>query len=252
MLGRARQDMPPRRAEPAAAPATLVSPALAVPQVLPGPRARMRIRRPASDSVLRWSRFVKIMRLVLPAVALGMVVALVAWPFIFGSGIQIKPTGEVVMLKPRYTGTTPDNASYTVEAASARHVGRGRETDARVELTTPFAGVTLADGAYLGLRAAAGLLDQSKRSLELSGGVQLLSADGYRLETESASLSGENKRAYGDKPISAWGPNAHLTANGFRIEDKGQTLIFTGPAKLELTLPEAKPDPKLSSDEAVR
>lgn len=235
----------PMAKAPASPPATLVSPALAVPPVQSGLKGRMRVQRPATQAVERWSRFVRMMRWFLPAVAVLLVAALIAWPLVFGGTAGMRRDGgELVMNKPRYTGTTEDSTAYTVEAEAARHVG-GDEASARVELTKPFAGVTLSDGSYLGLRAAAGLLDQAARSLSLTGGVQLFSDQGYRLETATAELSGDSRRAWGDSPVAGWGPRAKLSATGFRIEDKGETLIFTGPATLTLTVPAAEPDPSI-------
>lgn len=234
----------PMAKAPAPPPATLVSPALAVPPVQSGIKGRMRVQRPATHAVERWSRFVRTMRWVLPGVAVLLVAALIASLVLGGGAGMRRDGGELVMSKPRYTGTTEDSTAYTVEADAARHVG-GDEASARVELTKPFAGVTLSDGSYLGLRAAAGLLDQAARSLSLTGGVQLFSDQGYRLETATAELSGDSRRAWGDSPVAGWGPRAKLSAAGFRIEDKGETLIFTGPARLTLTVPAAEPDPSI-------
>ena len=54
----------------------------------------------------------------------------------------------------------------------------------------------------------------------------------------SAAAASVKNRAWGDKPVIAHGPKGTIEASGFRVEDKGQTIIFTGKAKVLLRLDE--------------
>jgi lipopolysaccharide export system protein LptC len=46
----------------------------------------------------------------------------------------------------------------------------------------------------------------------------------------------KDKSAWGDKPVYAKGPKATVQSQGFKVVDNGQTVIFTGKAKVVLNL----------------
>ncbi|MCW5774283.1 MAG: hypothetical protein KIT16_21755, partial [Rhodospirillaceae bacterium] len=43
-------------------------------------------------------------------------------------------------------------------------------------------------------------------------------------------------RAWGNRPVVAHGPKGTIESQGFRIEDKGQTIYFTGKTRVTLRL----------------
>ena len=58
--------------------------------------------------------------------------------------------------------------------------------------------------------------------------------------TERAHVDLANKTAEGHDPVAGHGPSGDITAQGFRILDKGDTIIFTG--RSHLLLKAAKPN----------
>jgi lipopolysaccharide export system protein LptC len=58
----------------------------------------------------------------------------------------------------------------------------------------------------------------------------------YTFRTERAIVDTEKKLAWGDKPVVATGPKGTIESKGFRIIDKGATIIFTGKTKVLLHL----------------
>jgi hypothetical protein len=67
--------------------------------------------------------------------------------------------------------------------------------------------------------------------LSAKGGVTFVNEVGDRGETERLSYFGNEGRATGDKPITLWGPNYTLHADGFRWSAQGDVLDL-GPATL--------------------
>jgi hypothetical protein len=67
--------------------------------------------------------------------------------------------------------------------------------------------------------------------LHAEGGVTFVNQAGDRGETESLSYFGNEGRAVGDRPLTLWGPNYTLTADGFRWLAQGDVLDL-GPAVL--------------------
>jgi lipopolysaccharide export system protein LptC len=62
----------------------------------------------------------------------------------------------------------------------------------------------------------------------LSGGIELTTSDGYRFETQSASLNLDRGHVLGGKPIAGAGPAGTLSAQRFEFESGGEVLRFNG------------------------
>ena len=101
-----------------------------------------------------------------------------------------------------------------------------------IELTNPKTDITLEDGSWLALTADRGRYFQSRQILDLFGMVNLFHDSGYEFQSTRAHIDLVAGTAEGDQPITGQGPFGELTAEGFRILDKGRTIHFTGKAKL--------------------
>ena len=54
------------------------------------------------------------------------------------------------------------------------------------------------------------------------------------LVTDTAAIEMNAGNAQGDAPVAAQGPFGTLTAEGFRLRDRGQVVVFTGRSHLTL------------------
>lgn len=190
-----------------------------------------------------YSRFVGLMRWLLPALALALVILIGAWPQLAGT-IAVPslgvPIGEpMVMSAPRYVGRTHDAQPFTVEARSARLDPAAPD---RITLETMRAGVTTATGRDLALSAADAVYDRSRQELRLGGGVALESADGYRFSAESARVDLARGRVVGTTPIDGAGPTGTIRADRFEFARGGDQLRFAGRVRVVLT-PQAEATP---------
>ena len=201
-------------------------------------------------SSYRYTRFVSLMKVMLPAVAVALVGAVALWPQLkdFGEeGFSISfadvgraAAGKQRLVNARYYGTDTDDQPYTITADTAEEVAPG---STRVRLDNPQADITLTDGAWIMLGADEGLYSQDDATLNLSGEVNLFHDAGYELHTTKATILMSDGEAHGDAPVRGQGPFGELSAEGFRLTDTGRRVEFTGHARL-LLRPSPEPPPQ--------
>jgi lipopolysaccharide export system protein LptC len=188
----------------------------------------------------RYSRFVLLMKLALPAIAILLVILVVVWPQFQdlqeGFRIQISKLAapsitEQYLTNARFTGVDAKSRPYSVTAASA---SQAAERGSAIRLARPKADITLSDGSWVALTANEGALSREARILALSGGVALFHDNGMEMHTPSATLDLKAGTAEGREPVEGQGPFASVNAQGFRVIEHGERMIFTGKARLVL------------------
>lgn len=194
-------------------------------------------RRPQSPL---YSRFVAMMKLLLPLSALVLIALVIAWPhldtadlrFRIGfAALQLSDTEDPSMINPRYVGTDKNDQPFSLTADLARNLpGPGTW----VELEMPKADITTDDGTWLVLTAENGVYARDAKTLDLSGKVNLFHDAGYEFRTERAAIDLASGAASGDVAVEGQGAFGHLTASGFVLLDRGRTIHFKGRAKLTL------------------
>lgn len=187
------------------------------------------------------SRLVNFLRYLLPATALMLVGLVIAWPQFMGStgGLiapmfapsQVNGTDVMMMHSPRYVGQTKKAEPYEVTATSA-YLDPAQPQ--RVHLDHLAADLDAAGKRDLRLTAVSGLYDRDAENLDLDGGIELITSDGYRFETETAWLDLARGRVVGGQPIAGQGPSGSLSADRFEILDGGDILQFNGRVKVTL------------------
>jgi len=210
-----------------------------VARVLTSP-ARWRPRyRPGKAPSPGYSRFVGLMRLLLPAIALALAGVVVAWPELYRgregfrlSFAEIRPQDDgLTMSNARYVGKDSNERPFMITAESAvQDVTDGK----RVELRTLQADITLTDGTWVTLSADRGIYRQDTQRLELSGSVNIFSDRGFEFHTERARIDLAAGTAEGDDPVRGQGPFGLLEADGFRMTGMGRSILF--PANVRLTI----------------
>ncbi len=185
-----------------------------------------------------YSRFVQMMKLLLPAVAALLIALILVWPHLRTEDLRFRLSFAAVtadesenpsMVNPRFFGFDKENQSYSITADLARKMDDGSTV---VELEMPKADITLNDGTWLVLTAKSGIFKQLKKTLDLEGAVNLFHDSGYEFQTTKASIDLEKGLAKGEKAIRGQGPFGEMRGEGFRLIDKGKTIVFTGKSKL--------------------
>jgi len=194
--------------------------------------------RKDSGAVAAHSRFVAWTKVLLPVIALLLVTLVVAWPHIrlqdtrFRLGFSAIKTDNVddpAMINPRYFGTDKNAQTFSVTADLAKNLLQGGKS---IELERPKADISLEDGTWLVVTANTGYYKRGAATLQLRGDVNVFHDSGYEFRTESADVDLNAGAASGDVPVEGQGPFGNLKAEGFRLQDKGKTIYFTGKSKL--------------------
>ena len=199
---------------------------------------------------LRYSRFVSMMKVILPSLAAALLSLVVIWPqlssldsgFNLGfSGIDLKTTDMLAMQNPRYYGTDDNNLPFSVTAVVATQIDAENMV---LSLEKPAADLTQKDGGSVILNADIGLFRQKENILDLMGGVDLYKSDGYEMHTESVRLNTKDGSGVGDDPVRGQGPGGTIEGEGIRLWDGGKRIMFTGRAKAVLATSGGKEDKK--------
>ena len=195
----------------------------------------------------RYSRFVTLMKYALPVVAGSVMLLVVVWPelkpkperFAVGiSELNVDIEGGQRVMNARFTGVDSENRPFSVTADS---VVQEADSDDGVRLTQPKADVTLASNSWVAIAAPQGTFWRKQEVLNLVGGVDLFHDDGYEFQTQEARIDFRNGAASGDTPVKGQGPFGTVNAEGFRIVDNGDRIIFSGKSRLVIFPAATKP-----------
>jgi lipopolysaccharide export system protein LptC len=212
------------------------------------PRPDFRSRSRRLDD--HYSRRVALLKRFLPVLGLTLLALVAIWPRLgpllesvrLGFPvIDLRDARELRMLNPRYAGIDRFNRPYVVTAAVGRQVPN---RDDLMSLERPKAEVTTHSGAVVVVTATTALYQSQAQLLDLFDDVNLLHENGTRFVTKAAHVDVSANAAEGHDPVTGHGPSGDITAQGFRILDKGDTIIFKG--KSDLLLKGSKPSAKPS------
>lgn len=186
------------------------------------------------------SRIVATMKYLLPGLAFAMLVLLAVWPRLLPDEDRFRidlaavgPTGgsKPQVLNPRLQGMDSEQRPFQITAdLGARSQNEGGEKI--YDLTNPKADIVLKDGTWVALNANDGRFESSTNILYLSGNVNLFHNEGYEFYTSTARVNMDDSTASGDEHVDGQGPFGILKAEGFRVLESGERILFIGPATL--------------------
>ncbi|MDP3419016.1 LPS export ABC transporter periplasmic protein LptC [Falsiroseomonas sp.] len=196
-------------------------------------------RAPSVGQLARRRILVSIAKRLLPLAAVALLATVALWPELdsaadrgrvaFRRVVQTAPDA-LRIVDPRYQGVDEQNRPYTVTASLATQGGN----EDVVVLNEPRADLLLGDSAWVYLESERGRFNRPTNRLDLAGKVTVHHDDGTQFVTERAAIDLSAGAATGDDPVAAQGPFGNLTAEGFRLFDRGQVVVFTGRARAVL------------------
>ena len=206
------------------------APAQTGPSATPAPVAQP----PRLSGRSSYSVFVGTMKVLLPALATALVLLIIVWPqisptderFRIGvSSISLEEADRLSMLNPRFDGIDERDRPYSVTADLAV---QDTGNDDLIDLELPKADLTMEDGTWLAVMAKAGRYHRKAETVDLLGDVVMFHDEGFEVKTDIAHVDLKAGTAEGDQPVEAQGPSGTLTSEGFRVEDRGERIFFTG------------------------
>jgi lipopolysaccharide export system protein LptC len=188
-------------------------------------------RRVIQLSLLRRSRFVRVMKVALPLAAVAMVTAVIAWPQMHAQdpGFRLNYAAvEVGQVEPsmasaRFHGTDRDKRPFRVTADTATQDPSER---GQVFLDRLTADLNMSDGTWMSLSARSGVYRESRRHLTLSGDLSMFTERGYEFHGHSAEIDFTAGTLKSDEKVWGQGPFGLLDANGLRVLDSGERILF--------------------------
>jgi len=172
--------------------------------------------------MLQYSRRVRIMRWLLPLLALVVVGAIFLAGRDRGDVSAILTPAEIARLSaglrldaPRFAGQTESGEPFIIRADWAEPDGTMPD---EITLERPTGEMTAEDGRILTGAAREGLLDRERERLTLTGDVTVETSDGYRFETETLEIDTANRKARSRVPVRATGPMGSLEAGSMRLD----------------------------------
>ena len=187
-----------------------------------------------------YSRFIRIMRLTLPLLALMIVALLFLWPDMESTIEPVAretilpdvPTMQNELVKPRYESQDSDGQPFTITADKASQDPTNPEL---VLLDNPTADIVLNSGAWVAAKADSAIYEQQSEKLMLRGTVRMFHDGGYTMEADEMRINLKAQEAYSDSKIKVYGPEGTIDAIGLEASGANNTLIFKGPAKMIIT-----------------
>ena len=195
--------------------------------------------RPVKSYDPRYSEKIRLLRVILPVVAVMMLSVLLIWPLFSGrrGGVSTIDAGSIAMLNARFVGLDNKNRPVTI---TADQVVRTQDPQNLISLRMPVADLTYDRGRTIAIRAENGQYDEKSGHLRLIGDVNLFQADAFELVTRQVEIDGKNRNAWSVDRVTGYSPNGSITAEGLKIVNNGQSVVFTGRSRLVLTQPQDK------------
>ena len=190
-----------------------------------------------------YTQFVRLMRLILPLTAVGVVALLLSWNSMDQDRIVPVSTKEEhgkdpsrrisrnELLNPRFESTDQKSQPYKITADRAV---QGEKNKDLIMLENPVGFLTMDDGVVVSVRSTTGAYRQDTERFFLEGSVDLFHDSGYRLQSEEAHIDLHENYAWSDKSVLGTGPDIEITAHGVRANGKTGQILFTGPVTLVL------------------
>jgi len=187
-----------------------------------------------------YSKWVYMLKVVLPAVGICLMVLLVVWPAIQDEEAYFKfnilPTDsfgakELKMHKPRFVSSDPNNHPFNITADSATQMDGLNE---KVLIDNIRGDISLAEEGWMALLAETGFYLQADNTLTLNKGVNLFHDDGYEIFTPTAQINLSTNEISSTSPVKGQGPMGTLESEGFQIIPDRQTIFLLGKTRLTL------------------
>jgi len=195
--------------------------------------------RSTTMEALRYSRFVVLMKRLLALGAFLTIATVLAFFFVQRMPRQLQMSYERVgrvkndltMMKPRLAGSDSKGNPYVITADRAvQDVNNPK----KATLQNLEADISLDKGDWINARAKAGFVDMSTGQLELYNGIDVFTAKGYELHSNSASANLKQNMIHGHETVTGQGPDGTLRADQFHADRDTGILTLTGHVRMRL------------------
>jgi lipopolysaccharide export system protein LptC len=197
-----------------------------------------RVRSTAMEA-LRYSRFVTLMKRLLSLGAFLTIAAVLAFFFVQRMPRQLQMSYEqlgriendLTMVKPRLAGADAKGNPFVITADSAV---QDVHNPKKASLKNLEADLSVGQQNWINARARTGMVDMNTGALELRGGIDVFTATGYELHTDSASANLKQSVIHGHEAVTGQGPQGTLRADEFHADRATNLLTLSGHVQMTL------------------
>lgn len=175
------------------------------------------------------SRFVRVMRWLLPAVMVSVIVGLVA--LVAAHAIRRRDAAEhdasvpIEMINPHFYGRDTLGRAYTL---GARQAARDEKSFQRVLLSYPWITLYNNGDKPSTITADSGVYHEDTRMLYLKGHILADNAKSSRFATDEAVVNTRTGTVTSPTALSSKTELGDLQSNSFDVFNKGDTVVFKG------------------------
>jgi lipopolysaccharide export system protein LptC len=195
--------------------------------------------RTTSVEAMRYSRYVVLMKRLLSLCAFLIIASVLAFFFVQRMPRQLQMSYErlgriendLTMVKPRLAGADAKGNPFVITADSAVQDAHNPK---RADLKNLEADLTLDKRNWINARARSGMVDMNTGQLELRGGIDVFTATGYELHSNSASANLKQNMIHGHEPVTGQGPEGRLRADEFHADRTTNILTLSGHVHMTL------------------
>jgi lipopolysaccharide export system protein LptC len=195
--------------------------------------------RTTTMEALRYSRFVTLMKRILSLGAFLIIAAVLAFFFVQRMPRQLQMSYErlgriendLTMVKPRLAGADANGNPFVITADSAVQDAHDAK---KANLKNLEADLTLDKQNWVNARARRGWVDMGSGELELNGGIDVFTATGYELHSNSASANLKQSVIHGHETVTGQGPQGTLRADTFHADRATNILTLSGHVHMTL------------------
>ena len=185
-----------------------------------------------------WDRFVRVVKIALPAAALALLATIIVWPLTSAREFSfLLAKDKVAMSKERlrtdtaeYRGETANGQPFEIRAASAVQHSSAVPV---IELSRLSADVRLDDGPAK-VTAPAGRYEIDHDLLVIAGPVRMDSAAGYSLNGADVRISLLDRTVKTALPVTGTVPLGNFRANSLTADIGGKRLMLGGGTHLHI------------------
>jgi lipopolysaccharide export system protein LptC len=200
----------------------------------------------AFRAAVRHSRYVRMLRIAVPAAAVLALVGGIGFPALLGPmrmlskmpvdiGSVVVSGTKIMMQQPRIAGFTRDNRRYDLTAQAA---GQDITKPDLVELQGIHATMEMQDEAVFDTTARNGLYNSKTELLTLNNDIVVTSTNGYEAVLSEAVLDIRAGKIVSEKPVFVKTSTLNINANRMEVTDGGDVMRFERGVTV-LLLPEA-------------
>jgi lipopolysaccharide transport protein LptA len=187
----------------------------------------------------RHSRLVRLLRVLLPLAAAGILAAYaliltVSWHLSAGrlkvAGVQVT-ADDLTMKDPVYFGVNKDGGRYRVQAKRAVV---GLNQNAPIKLIDINGELLQSGNAVTKLKAKHGLFDNPKGELELFDGIEIDGSNGLTARLSRAMIYSKESRIVSKHPVVASTPTGSVQASAMTMHTKTKAVAFRGEVSVRM------------------